>query len=165
MKRKVIYALFQFFGSNSIKLNPIEELKRYDHVYAIDTNYKEIAVTTAVEAYWLPARSAFIVQHIFTKSFIPSPPEPEKQAWKNFIQNHNNDPKHRYCLVVDSDLDSLIRMNRRENPIIGDFFLPENWQLNYATSDVNDDFLTVRMMRLCERTNKKFSLMSSVYRA
>ena len=155
-KPKVIYALFQFFGSHTIKIDPVDELKKYDHIYGIDTNYSNKAVTTAKETFWLPEKSAFVIKHLFTKSFIPVTLEPEKEAWRAFIEEYNEDSSKKYSLIVDSDLGALIKINRRVLPIIDDCFIPGNWQLNYATSDVNDNFVMARMMKLCEDSNRKF---------
>jgi hypothetical protein len=156
-KPKVIYAIFQFFGSRSIRINPIEELRKYDLIYCIDTNYSRKAVTTAKKANWFQEKSSFVIEHLFTHSFIPSTQEPEKEAWRDFIIKNNEYPNKIYSLIVDSDLGVLMKINRREEPIIDDFFIPENWQLNYATSDVNDVFIMVRMMRFCDRSNQKFN--------
>lgn len=60
----------------------------------------------------------------------------------------------RRCLVVDSDLDVLMRINRREEAIIEDFFLPEGWQLNYA-SDKSADFILNKMIKFCDRESKR----------
>jgi len=37
-KPKVLWALFQFFGSLELRIDPMEELRRYDRTFAIDTN-------------------------------------------------------------------------------------------------------------------------------
>jgi len=51
-KSKVIYALFPFFGARSLKKDPLDELRKYDWIFAIDTNYRDRAITTAVVAAW-----------------------------------------------------------------------------------------------------------------
>jgi hypothetical protein len=38
-------------------------------------------------------------------------------------------------------------------PLHGDVLIPDNWQLNYATSDSADDFVAVQLMRLCDKAN------------
>lgn len=154
-KPKVIYALFQFFGSRAIKKDPLDELRKYDRVFAIDTNYKDVAVSTAVEGVWWPAKTGMNIRLIGSRRFVPSSPNPEREAWAHFISTHSVDSGQKYCLIVDSDLGQLMKINRRELPVTGDFFLCDNWQLNYATSDVSDDFVTVRMLRLCEKRNTK----------
>lgn len=59
-------------------------------------------------------------------------------------------------MIVDSDLGELSRINAREIPVCGAFLLPENWQLNYATSDVNDDFPIAQMIRRCDEANRSY---------
>ncbi len=99
--------------------------------------------------------AAVTIKDVHTREFIPCSAEPEKEAWRDFIESYDSDPNRKYCLIVDSDLGALTRINKKETPIMDGFLLPNNWQLNYATSDVSDDFVMVRMMNRCERANKK----------
>jgi hypothetical protein len=154
-KPKILYALFQFFGSRSIKLDPAQELRKYDAIFAIDTNYKSVAVTTAVVGTWVPKWSIFETRKLFTRSFVPVTSVPEREAWHQFLSEANASSSTRICLVVDSDLGALMKINRLEQPIVPGYYLPPNWQLNYATSDVNDPFIMVKMMRLCDRANRR----------
>lgn len=78
-KPKVIYALFQFFGSRSIKKDPFDELRKYDQVFAIDTNYRDRAVTTAIMGTWSKSKSRLNVKRLFTRSFLPTSSTPEKE--------------------------------------------------------------------------------------
>jgi hypothetical protein len=154
-KPKILYALFQFFGSRSVKKDPVEELKKYDSIYAIDTNFTKTAVTTASTAGWVPTKGIFATKKLFTRKWAPTTSKPEREAWMAFIgQLAVLDGSHN-CLAVDSDLEALIKINRREEPIMPGAFLPQSWQLNYASSDAADDFILVRMMRLCEEANKR----------
>ncbi len=155
-KPKIIYALFQFFGSSTIKKDPLEELRKYDRVFAIDTNYNELAVTTVVVGDWPRFKYRLNFRVLSTEAFAPMSETPEREAWRSFIETYPHDLSQRYALIVDSELGSLIKINRRETPVFEDFFLPENWQLNYATSDVNDEFVTVRMMKECDSSNRRF---------
>lgn len=152
-KPKVVYALFQFFGSRSICISPMEELKKYDSIYAVDTNYKKVAVTTAIAA--VPrSGGGFSLNHLYTEPFVPSSSRPEREGWKRFVDRCRQRTDEKICLVVDSDLGLLTRINKREEPIVADSFLPSNWQLNYATSDTNDSFLPVRMIRACDKLSR-----------
>ena len=160
-KPKVVFLLFDFFGSRAIKINPSEELRKYDQVFCIDTNYMKLAVTTAKRADWLPERGDFAVRHLFTKAFTPSSSYPEREAWRDFIEQMNENSALKVCLVVDSELDTLVRINKRETPLVNDYFLPKNWQLNYASSDVNEQFIMVRMMRMCDNANRKYKIKNS----
>ena len=157
-KPKPIYVLFQFFGSLSISLDPYVELRRYDQVFAIDTNSRrQQAVTSAMEAFRHPRSGGFGIRNLFTEPFSPSSSSPEREAWKAFIDTHDSGPHLKHCLVVDSDLGALTRINAKEEPLFQEAMLPSNWQLNYATSDVSDDFPTVRMMIACEKLNAQYA--------
>lgn len=155
-KPKVIYALFQFFGSRSIKKDPCDELRKYDQVFAIDTNYRDQAVTTAIEGTWTKSKSRLNLRKLFTRSFLPTSSTPEREAWRSFIEDFRQDPRRKYALIVDSDLGELSKINAREIPVSDGFLLPENWQPNYATSDVNDDFAIVKMIRQCDEANRRY---------
>jgi len=153
-KPKIIYALFQFFGAREIRKNPVDELRRYDRVFAIDTNYSETAVSTAVEGVWRAEKRGMDIRLVLSRRFSPTTSKPEREAWAHFVSAANVNSHAKCCLIVDSDLGQLMRINRGELPVSGDLHLPSNWQLNYATSDVNDDFVMVRMLRLCDKHNR-----------
>lgn len=155
-KLKVIYALFQFFGSRSIKKDPFDELRKCDQVFAIDTNYRDQAVTTAIVGTWSKSKSRLKPKKLFTRSFLPTSSTPEREAWKSFIEKFNPDRRQKYALIVDSEMGDLSKINAREIPVFDGFLLPENWQLNYATSDVNDDFAIAQMIRQCDEANRRY---------
>lgn len=152
---KVIYALFTFFGARSIKKDPFDELRKYDKIFAIDTNYRDRAVTTVVAAVWSRSKSRLNTKILFTRSFVPTSATPEREAWKSFIEESDMDPSRKCTLIVDSALGELGKINARGIPLFQGFVLPENWQLNYASSDVNDAFPIVRMMRQCDAANRR----------
>lgn len=157
-KPKVLYVLFSFFGARSLKKDPFEELRRYDKIFAIDTNYNysDRAITTAVGAAWSRSKSRLNTKILFTRTFVPTSAKPEREAWKSFIEESNVSQHQRCTLIVDSDLGELGRINAREIPIFGGFVLPETWQLNYASSDVNDAFPIVQMIRQCDAANRRY---------
>lgn len=154
-KPKVIYALFTFFGTRSIKKDPFDELRQYDRIFAIDTNYRDRAVTTAVAAAWSRSKSRLNTKILFTRSFVPTSAMPEREAWKSFIEESDMDTSRKCALIVDSDLGEIGKINAREIPLFQGFVLPKNWQLNYASSDVNDAFPIVQMMRQCDAANRR----------
>jgi len=154
-KPKVIYALFPFFGARSLKKDPLDELRKYDWIFAIDTNYRDRAITTAVVAAWSRSKSRLNTKILFTRTFVPISAKPEREAWKSFIEDYDVGQHQRCTLIVDSDLGELGKINAREIPIFGGFVLPETWQLNYASSDVSDAFPIVQMMRQCDAANRR----------
>lgn len=148
---KVIYAMFQFFGARDIRKDPLAELDRYAQVYAVDTSYdkgNEVAATAVSRL--TPSREAELVK---SWRFVRRTSKPEREGWAEFLRRREPAPMRRRCLVVDSELSELMRINRREEPILDDFFLPEGWQLNFA-SDKSADFILNKMIRLCDRESK-----------
>lgn len=154
-KPKVIYAFFPFFGARSLKKDPFEELRRYDKIFAIDTNYRDRAITTAVVGAWSRSKSRLNTKILFTRTFVPTSAKPEREAWRLFIEERDVEQHQRCTLIVDSDLVELGKINAREIPVFGGYVLPETWQLNYASSDVNDSFPIVQMMRQCDAANRR----------
>lgn len=57
----------------------------------------------------------------------------------------------RVGLVVDSDLGKIEAYNQRTEPIHGNFYLPNNFWLIYASADASSNHLFHRMIRLCDR--------------
>ena len=70
-KPKVVYALFQFFGSRKILINPEAELQKYSRVFAQDTNYKKVAVTTLCEARRSALSGVYSAHIVDTWTFLP----------------------------------------------------------------------------------------------
>lgn len=148
---KTIYAMFQFFGARDIRKDPLAELDRYASVYAVDTSYvggNDVAATAV--ALLTPSREVRLYK---SWQFVPRTSRPEREGWAEFLRGREVAPMQRRCLVVDSELSDLMRINRREEPIVYDFFLPEGWQINYATSD-SSDFILNKMIKLCDRESK-----------
>lgn len=153
-KPKVICALFPFFGSNELKFSPHAELSRYDGVFAIDTNGPR-ANGVAATAVAIASRSLTSIRLHGSRTFRPATPKPEREAWVKFLRQFPGSANGHYCLVVDSELGALAGINRREVPILDDFFLPKAWQLNYATSDTQDGFIMPKLIRFCDREADK----------
>jgi hypothetical protein len=156
---KRLYALFQFFGQHEIRKDPFQELRRYDRVFALDTNTRDsgdvrTSTTAVFEGLWTPGRRGIAPVKKYVESFEPGSDKPEREGWVRFLQRIEARPGDKCTLFVDSDLGHLIQINRMEEPVYGDYFLPEGWQLNYATSDASDPFPLVKMMRMCDRAAK-----------
>ena len=84
---------------------------------------------------------------------------PENVAWMKVIQFITPDPTHnpnsKIGVVVDSDLGNLPAYNARSIPIYANFYLPENFELIYASAEVGrEEFLVNRLISLSEETAK-----------
>ncbi len=119
-------------------------IARFGSVLAVDTNTREISgrrVSVTV-AFWLmdivvtgetwSARAAPQV----ALEFHDARESPEHIGWAHAITMIAASPIPRpVALFVDSDLDALSAINKRERPYFGDALLPPDITLLYASSD------------------------------
>lgn len=76
--------------------------------------------------------------------FIARPgANPERYGWMKVIEAvvrwKNFKPECSYGIIVDSELGLIPKMNAREEPLFGDFFLPDNMTLIYASADAGQE--------------------------
>lgn len=64
-------------------------------------------------------------------------------------------PDHYFGIIVDSDFGSLSAINNRTIPILDDFYLPENIQLIYASSDKKNDTFLNEAISFCDKIAKQ----------
>lgn len=58
-------------------------------------------------------------------------------------------------IVIDTELDKLLKINNREIPIYYDCFLPEEIELIYASAEVGKEYLPNIMINQCDKEAKK----------
>lgn len=58
-------------------------------------------------------------------------------------------------LIVDSDLKRIPFINRREEPIQDNFYLPDRFELLYASSDPGDRYIANDLLKLCDRNTRE----------
>lgn len=136
-------------------------LGRYHELFAVDTNTKEIrgelvSVCGVVGGVAAVSAQGVIchyrpIQCIEYRGVTSSP---EKIGWWETIQGICAAPTYlatkRYGVVVDAYLGELEAFNERSQPIVRDFFLPENVSLIYASSDVPNETLANKMLSLAD---------------
>ena len=115
-KPKVIYALFPFFGARSLKKDPLDELRKYDSIFAIDTNYRDRAITTAVVAAWSRSKSRLNTKILFTRTFVPISAKPEREAWKSFIEDYDVGQHQRCTLSLTATWASSAKLTLGRSP-------------------------------------------------
>ncbi|MGB7293728.1 MAG: hypothetical protein WBD99_16280 [Thermodesulfobacteriota bacterium] len=83
---------------------------------------------------------------------------PEKTGLRLFIRgvmanpNFKNDMK--ICVITDHDLDSHTQYNKRDLPLIGDFYLPKSFTLAYGSADVGKkDYLPNILMSVAHKSS------------
>jgi len=144
--------------TGEINLHPDVGLMQYDTFYAIDTNTSkesEISVTGVIKGVveksiggtkkGIRFRSApsYVVRGK-TKS-------PESSAWRYLLENGVESNDGKTLLIVDSELSDLEDFNSRKKPISGDYFLPNNVQLMYASADVGKEHITNKVISMADR--------------
>jgi len=160
-KKKVINKID--LDPNRITVNPDESLQKFGLIYAIDTNTratngKLLSVTCIVLCKLdLAVDGTLAVQYgpLRGLEFWNIKDHPENVAWMKVIQFITQDPTHnlnsKIGVVVDSDLGNLPAYNARSIPIYSDFYLPENFELIYASADVGKkEFLVNHLISLSE---------------
>lgn len=136
-------------------------LQRFGRLYAIDTNTwternERISVGSVVRAHVQGSQVAF--GHLETLELRNVRGNPERVAWRLLVQAHMNDPElkgQRVGLIVDSELGLLIRINAREEPVEGTFYLPERWELIYGSSDAGKEMIPNRLLFESDKRSRK----------
>jgi len=142
----------------SLGTNEVNNLKRYDYIFAVDTNYHKfntyvIAVAAIVlckidlsEILYAP------VKYLLLKT---SREKPENIIWAETIRLIKENPEYSndfsYAIVVDSDYGNLQKYNSRQLSIIEDFYLPLNFTLIYASADSGSENIVNSLIKLCDK--------------
>jgi len=170
-KKKVINKIE--LDSTWITVNPDEVLQKFDLVYAIDTNTKPtgnnlLSVTSIILCKLEHGADGVLdIQYgpLRALEFWNIKDHPENVAWMKVIQfitqDAAYDPNSKIGFIVDSDLGNLPAYNARSMPIYSDFYLPENFELIYASADSGkEEFFLNHLIALCENTAK--SLLTNI---
>lgn len=172
-KKKVINKLD--LDPNWIAVNPDASLRKFDLIYAIDTNTKAangkvISVATVVLCKLdLATDGNITVQYgpLYSLEFWNIQDHPENVAWMKVIrfitQDQAYNTNQKIAIIVDSDLGNLPAYNTKSLPIYSDFYLPTNFELIYASAEVGtEEFLVNHLIALCENMAK--SLLAKILR-
>jgi hypothetical protein len=137
---------------------------RFDVILAIDTNTKQIgndlvSISCVFECY-AKQINATQLQVSYRKhgnmAFRNCPNgEAERFAWSRLVMMVTSDPRYneklRVALITDHGLSRLAKYNTRELPIYQNFFLPSNFTLIYASSDIGKDNVLNALLIECEK--------------
>ncbi|WP_305967373.1 hypothetical protein [Marinobacter salsuginis] len=151
-----------------VHLDPLRNIvSNYDVITCADTNRflfknKEVCVCASVrstsEIYDLVENAKFESLEFSVFFDVKGEINPETIGWHLLITEIF--PKYpdlagkKICLVVDSDLGLLDEINRREKPYYDNFFLPENVDLAYASSDSSGNALN-SLIKMCDRISNE----------
>ncbi len=143
--------------------NPNRALEQFHEIYAVDTNTKKIdsvpiSVTgivggqnTKIE---IPHHTAVRYRPLSCMEFHNVTEKPENLGWmeaiKAIMRYPNYNDRHRIAIIVDSDLGLINSYNNRETGIYGNFFLPGNFSLVYASADSGSENIANKMIKLAD---------------
>lgn len=148
---------------NLLYPHPNRVLEQYDLLLAVDTNWKDlngerIALTSIVfgrnTKTKIPGHTS--IQIAAKECFEYRNPicKPENLGWQQVIVMLQRNPDYHsrmiIALIVDSDLDMLNSYNRRLKPIIEGFYLPNNFELIYASADSPSESVANKMIALAD---------------
>jgi hypothetical protein len=159
---KIINQATDYSKENNLNINKI--LKSYTSILVVDTNYKTygskyLCVSSSSIATWADNRhlSVFPQSNL---AFLLTNKEinPELYGWIDIIERfklsslYNIDDK--FALVVDSELGDLLDYSKGKKAILNNYYIPNNFDLVYASSDVGKSAIN-KIMSNCDKSSKK----------
>lgn len=141
-------------------------ISNFNLIYAIDTNTKQvknnkISVGSIIEYNTKNTqKNSILFRKIGNIIFKKCPDRlEEKFSWirlvKLIISSKNYNRQLKYAIISDHDFRNHTKYNERELPLAGDFYLPDNFTLLYASSDTGKEFLLNKLISECEKDAKK----------
>jgi hypothetical protein len=163
-KPKILCAAF--FKNRQPRTNINHFLTELDIHFAIDTNTIEIAeigevsMTAVFMGQQSTANGAETIasnKRYYIEANIDVEGKAENFAWKNLIETIEKDEQFRNFtkigIIVDSDLQELEQYNSLEKPLYSNFYLPNRFQLLYATdASGNQEFAPNKLISICDKT-------------
>ncbi len=144
-------------------INPSLPFADFDHVFAVDTNTKNIGedrVSVAAITYCCVglkngnqfSLSVPILMAWYEYRNVEGPPE--NLAWKELIEAILRNPelqKGEIGLIVDSDLGKHKDFNKRVLPIYENFYLPERFRMLYGSTDGGKESLVNKLISFSDK--------------
>lgn len=144
-----------------------EYFKQFDLIIAIDTNTVTIGGTKYHVGFAIQPVLCFKHKNLIDIAPLKKPnlvligeeSKPENRNIQHLIQyiqtrdfskRSTSFDKLKIGIITDSDLGSIPAINKREAPLIDDFYLPQNVQLVYA-SDAASDTLLNYLIKWCHK--------------
>jgi len=164
VRRKGLKTVERFPADPSdIVLEPRLLLQQYGSLVVVDTNYRSVGPNRlcASSSIWIPAnkgggfKGATAYHQSTLISLVPERINPEIFGWQDIIERTEASPifdsSKEHGVAVDSELGLLTRLNERVSPIIGGFFLPNEFQLLYVSADAKGSTFLSDEIRLCDK--------------
>jgi len=84
---------------------------------------------------------------------------PENLGWMKLIEHIQSEDKYseyeQIGIIVDSDLENLKSYNSNITPIFDNFYLPQKFQLIYASSDTGKDLFANQMLKYADKASSQ----------
>jgi len=143
---------------NRAWFNTNRQLLDYQHLISVDTNTNyingsSVSITAAfhVIPHYHDAVSAMCYSNVLALIEMWNViGKPENIGWWQILQAIDNSPERflgKIGLVVDSDLGRHEEYNTRHEPIIEDYYLPDNVSLIYASDQGGGEHLSTKMIK------------------
>ncbi len=146
--------------NDQIVLDPNRALDKFDHLFAVDTNSVDLNGTKISVAVPIGFKLEFTgpvwnakYQLLDAFEFRNCVVNPEIIAWKNLIERITSGislKDEKVAIIVDSELNKHTDINKRKEPIIAEFYLPENFELVYASSDTGKENPLNKIISICD---------------
>lgn len=155
-----------FSDINTLDIDRV--LTSFDFIYGADTNtiqlnelffsFGVLAKCEITEKTDTNFRANISLYHTMESSNCEKVSNIENYFWiyaiKYILDNNSIPIDSKVALVVDSDFSHLEKFNKQEKPIAGDFYLPQNFSLIYASADSGAEYLANKVIRYCDRIAK-----------
>jgi len=150
-----------------ISINMNDELIRYDHIMAIDTNTKplngvNVSTTATVLTINKEVTGVTAKMDVVTSAFFEfrglDPKWAERYAWRKLLTILDQDSDYTdkmVAIVVDSSLGELDAINNKTKSIIDSYYLPPNRILFYASGDAGGEYAINNLIRDCDRLSRR----------
>lgn len=147
----------------------INELSKFDIIFAVDTNTKnlgskKVSITSrqCCENEKVENNNLLFKFYPFGLACISGIPDKceEKYGIKLLITEIIANPKFnkgmKIGIVVDHDLVNINEYNSKELPIYKDWYLPDDFILIYASADAGKEYLPNILISACDKEANKF---------
>lgn len=147
---------------HDLTITPDAALSKFDLLFAVDTNSVQcgsdrVSVACVVMCRFVAGTDSTQAQYapLNCLEFRNVSGNPELLSWVKVVEmitaNPNYSEKLRIGLIVDSELGKIPGFNKREKPIVGNFYLPKNFCLLYATADSGKEYLANTLLTTCDK--------------
>lgn len=158
---KLIHRLIE--SPENLTLNPDFTLTRYTWVLAVDTNRPAASLPNVVfigiaQAKIVPQADGSLELSTYRDTVVELHNlngSAERFGWAFVCKSSVDLPNDSLvAVIVDSDLGDIPSINRREIPIIDDYYLPDRFELLYA-SDAVGGYIANKLLKLCHRNTRE----------